>query len=404
MHILELKLEINGGIYLSLAQHLKSAGGQVRLVGGAVRDALLGNSSSDIDIATDLIPDQVTLILKKHNIKVIPTGIKFGTVTAFFKGESFEITTLRKDISTDGRHAHVEFTNDFYIDAERRDFTINALSYCPFEHKVYDYFTGLEDLKNRKVVFIGKAEDRIEEDYLRILRFFRFSSRFAASVDEVGLRACESLKSGLRNLSGERIKAEMDRLLDNEKSPEILQIMFDKKILGEVLPIQQFDKAIISLARTFAKKLGVPLAIESIYALLFKDIAVLDRNFLLNLKYSRKEADVIVAMIKFGQILSQDDLQIELKRLWLEDKNFAQYYVLAVVYGQEEQKILELYTSLHNRERVLFPISGIDVIKKIGYSDRKTGDIIKYLKKAWIKADFSLNKNDLIELIDDYTE
>jgi poly(A) polymerase len=404
MRILEIKLEINGTGYLSIARHIKSAGGQVRLIGGVVRDALLERSSSDIDIATDLLPEEVIEVLKKHHIKVIPTGIKFGTVTAFFNEEAFEITTLRKDLSSDGRRAHVEFTNDFYIDAERRDFTINALSYCPFEHKVYDYFTGLEDLKKHKVVFIGKAEDRIKEDYLRILRFFRFSGRFASSVDETGLTACESLRFGLRNLSKERVKTEMDRLLQDKKSPAILQLMFDKKILGEILPIMQFDKAVIESAGASAGKIDTRLEISSIYALLFKDIKGLDKDFLLDLKFSGKEAGIIVAMIRFGKILAEDDLLIELKRLWWEDKNFAQYYVLAMVFGRESQKILELYASLQNRERAPFPVSGTDVIKKTGYSGRKTGEIIKRLKRAWIKADFSLNKKDLIELIDDYTK
>ncbi|HJD59851.1 MAG TPA: CCA tRNA nucleotidyltransferase, partial [Rickettsia endosymbiont of Omalisus fontisbellaquei] len=148
--------------------------GQARLIGGCVRDALLGKNSYDIDIATDLIPSEVTNILSKATIKVIPTGLKFGTITAILNNEKFEITTLRKDIECNGRHAKVVFTNDFAEDAARRDFTINALSYCPFKNEIYDYFDGFKDLQQEKVVFIGEALDRIKEDYLRILRFFRF--------------------------------------------------------------------------------------------------------------------------------------------------------------------------------------------------------------------------------------
>lgn len=402
MHVVKLKLEINSANYLRLCRIVKSAGGRVRLIGGVVRDALLGYISTDIDMATDLLPEKIIEILKEQRIKVIPTGIKFGTVSAILKNEVFEITTLRKDISSDGRRAHVEFTTDFCIDAARRDFTINAMSYCPFKYKIYDYFTGLDDLKNQQVIFIGKAEDRIKEDYLRILRFFRFSSRFAKKVDESGLTACKSLKFGLGHLSRERIKTEMDRLLENEKSSTILQIMFDEKILEEIWPIKHFDKEMINLARSFAKKLNVKLEIHAIYTLLFKDIINLEKNLLLDLKYSRNEANIILEMIRFSQISSEDDLQIELKRLWLEDKNFVQYCVLAVALGWDAHKILALHTSLQKMVKVVFPVKGTDVINKLGYSDKRTGEIINYLKKVWIKADFALNKKDLTELIDDY--
>ena len=154
---------------------IKKAGGESRLVGGCVRDILLGKSHSDVDIATTVIPDVAMSVLKKAEIKVIPTGLKHGTVTAVLNEKHYEITTLRKDVETDGRHAVVEFTDSWKEDSRRRDFTINAMS-MDLEGEVYDYFDGQKDLQSKLVKFVGNPEKRIEEDYLRILRYFRFIS------------------------------------------------------------------------------------------------------------------------------------------------------------------------------------------------------------------------------------
>src|SRR6478736_2088371 len=152
--------------------------GLTRYVGGAVRDDLLGLPISDIDLATRLTPDEVVRRLEKARIKAVPTGIDHGTITAISDGHPFEITTLRRDVSTDGRRATVAFTDDWKEDAARRDFTINALSADPRNGEIFDYFDGLDDLEARRVRFIGDPLQRIAEDHLRILRFFRFHARF----------------------------------------------------------------------------------------------------------------------------------------------------------------------------------------------------------------------------------
>ena len=224
-------LDIQSKHYLTVIKYLNDAGGQVRLVGGVVRDTLLGLPVKDIDMATDFTPAQVTSVLESHGVKIIPTGINFGTVSAFINKEVFEITTLRKDLLCDGRRASVEYSKDFREDAARRDFTINALSYCPIKHEIYDYFSGIDDLNNRKVIFIGTADERIKEDYLRILRFFRFSCKYANKIDDEALEACVRFKAQLKLLSGERIKSEMDNILSLERSPYILETMYDSGIV-----------------------------------------------------------------------------------------------------------------------------------------------------------------------------
>lgn len=178
--------------------------GDARIVGGAVRDNLLGVPVHDIDIATSRTPDEVMAM----SLHTIPTGIEHGTITVIYKGNSYQVTTLREDIETDGRHAVVKFGKSYERDAARRDFTMNALS-MDLKGVVYDYFKGIEDAKAGRVRFIGDAHARIKEDYLRILRFFRFTSRFGTEPDAEGLAACLSLQAGLDGLSRERVRDEL---------------------------------------------------------------------------------------------------------------------------------------------------------------------------------------------------
>ncbi|NJM35940.1 MAG: CCA tRNA nucleotidyltransferase, partial [Rhodomicrobium sp.] len=186
--------------------------GGARFVGGCVRDSLLGVPFKDIDVATTLRPDEVVGALRDAGLRSAPTGIEHGTVTGIVSGVGVEITTLRADVSTDGRRATVAFTTDWAVDARRRDFTLNALYATP-HYEVFDAVGGLEDLAAKRVRFIDAPRDRIREDYLRILRFFRFSARFAGGFDENGLRACAEERAGLKRLSAERVGDEMSSIL-----------------------------------------------------------------------------------------------------------------------------------------------------------------------------------------------
>ena len=211
--------------------------GLTRYVGGAVRDDLLGLPVNDIDLATRIPPDDVIRRLEKAKIKAVPTGIDHGTVTAVSDGQPFEVTTLRRDVSTDGRRATVAFTDDWQEDAARRDFTINALSADPVTGELFDYFGGLGDLENRRIRFIGDPLQRIAEDHLRILRFFRFHARFdAGQPDEAALEACASRANDLMALSRERIADELLKLLGMADPGPTIAIMLKHDILKPVLP------------------------------------------------------------------------------------------------------------------------------------------------------------------------
>ena len=211
--------------------------GLTRYVGGAVRDDLLGLDVSDIDLATRLRPEAVVERLEKARIKAVPTGIEHGTVTAVSDGQPAEITSLRRDVSTDGRRATVAFTEDWKEDAARRDFTINALSADPRTGEIYDYFGGLEDIERRRVRFIGDPEERIAEDHLRILRFFRFHARFGmGEPDRDAVEACAARSNDLMALSRERIADELLKLLGLPDPAPTVALMLDRGILKPVLP------------------------------------------------------------------------------------------------------------------------------------------------------------------------
>ncbi|WP_342272150.1 CCA tRNA nucleotidyltransferase [Candidatus Tisiphia endosymbiont of Parasteatoda lunata] len=395
MYIVKKELSIQSRYYKEILSIIKLGGGVARIVGGAVRDAILGVVNYDIDIATNLLPEQVTDILSTANINVIPTGIKYGTVTALLNNEKFEITTLRKDIKCDGRHTEVIFTDDFMEDATRRDFTINALSYCPFEHKIYDYFGGIDDLRESKVIFIGQPFERIEEDFLRILRFFRFSCYYARQLDRNGLDACIKLRENLKLLSKERIKWEMDKLIISDNSPNILQQMFDNGILQIILPVSKFDKKSLMEAINFGS-----LEPYTRYSLLFYHIKNLPLSDLLNLKFSRHIALKIITILRF---VNKEINEFTLREIWWETANYPddylQYIITLVSLGKLNRDIANKFLDAYqSKPRPIFPINGHD-LQKINIHGKAIGTVIDKLKKSWIASDFTLNKHQLLELV-----
>ncbi|WP_408590453.1 CCA tRNA nucleotidyltransferase [Novosphingobium sp.] len=245
--------------------------GTCRWVGGAVRDTLLGQPVKDIDMATQSLPEQTLAALKAAGIKAVPTGIAHGTVTAVLAEGPVEITTLRRDVETDGRHATVAFATDWQEDAARRDFTINALYADPRTLAVSDWFGGLDDLRSRTVRFIGDAEQRIREDYLRILRYFRFQARFGGyPADAPAEAACAALAAGMKGLSRERIAAELLNLLGLPDPAPTVRRMVELGILAQVLP-EADASALAPLIATEQAQSVAPDALRRFAALLPAD-------------------------------------------------------------------------------------------------------------------------------------
>ena len=272
---------------------LVAALGPCRWVGGAVRDTLLGLPVTDLDLATPLPPDQVVARLEAAGIRAVPTGIAHGTITAVARGTVVEVTTLRRDVATDGRHATVAFTDDWRADASRRDFTINALYADPASGAVTDYFGGLADLDAGRVRFIGDPLQRIAEDHLRILRFFRFQARFGAEVDAAGLAACTARANDLMALSRERIAAELLKLLVAPGALATVHLMLAHGILAPVLPEIVDAAALMRLTRSEAAAGIGPDPVRRLAALLPRD-PVLGEGVAARLKLSKAQRQRLV--------------------------------------------------------------------------------------------------------------
>lgn len=386
-------------IFAVFLKNKKLNGDEIRLVGGCVRDMLLGFEAKDFDFATKFLPQETMEILAENNIHAVPTGIKFGTITAVINHKHFEITTLRKDNEHDGRHCEPEFIDDYFFDAARRDFTMNAL-YLDSEGVVYDYFDGNSDLKSGKVRFIGDASQRIEEDFLRILRFFRFSCRYALELDDKGLQACIANKNGIKSLSSDRIRNEIFKTFiaaENKKIIWIFEALENCGIAAQIfsakLQIVNLQK-LLELEESFKIKLSSHIKFAAL---------VLDRNIdleeiLLRLNFSNHEKEYFRFLIKTYQTTPVLDYQALRSLLVFEEKDFVRdVYLLNLSQNSfaknEAQKLLKIIDdfSLPN-----FPINGDDFIER-GILGKDIGKALLQAKKRWIESDFKLQRDDLLK-------
>ena len=383
---------------LNIVLALRHQGAFPRLIGGCVRDKLLGFQVQDIDLATPLTPDTVTLCLQKVGISPIPTGVKHGTVTAIHGGEKFEITTLRKDIKCYGRRAEVVFTEDFRTDALRRDFTINALSYCVVKQELYDYHNGLSHLKALQVKFIGDPYDRIREDALRILRFFRFSAYYAKEMDKSGYEMCIYYRNLLNTLSKERIVAEFNKILLSPKADIILVHMLDGGILRRIIPDVHIDITNLTMGLEYSELLATELLLATRYAVILA--ANNSKHIIVSLKNLKLPNHMVVSIRDLAQFIAnihnEHDARYFLKKAYLVDPlNFVQYLIMALSY---QCITVQEATALHQkllRLKKNMPING-RMLGKLGYKGREIGNELEYLKKLWIDSDFKLSKEQLL--------
>ena len=317
-----------------LTDVLGAANGDVRFVGGIVRDTLLGIDAADVDLATRHQPEDVIHMLKRAGIKVVPTGLAHGTITAVLPSGPVEVTTLRRDVSTDGRHAVVVFTDDWREDAARRDFTMNALYANPNTLEIVDYFNGLDDLSDQRVRFIGDPLQRIAEDHLRILRFFRFHARFGDTPDAEGLAACTARANDLMALSRERIAAELLKLLVAVHAVRVVRLMIGSGIFRPVLPEIVATDRLATLAEREADAGIAPDPIRRLAALLPRDAKIaedvaqrlklskLDRRRLVSATDDAGDEPATAIGYRVGPILAVD-------RLLLSDRPLSEVMGLA---------------------------------------------------------------------------
>ncbi|WP_455479040.1 CCA tRNA nucleotidyltransferase [Bartonella sp. B23] len=396
----------------TLLRILSVGGEEARVVGGAVRNQLLGQPISDIDIATTCLPQQVIVRAEKAGFKVIPTGVAFGTVTVVSQSCFYEITTLRSDIETDGRHAKVVFGRDWKKDAERRDFTINAL-YCDADGRLYDDVGGLNDIARRTVRFIGIAENRIREDYLRILRFFRFFAWYGAGrPDAQALKACVCLKDGLQKLSSERIWGEMKKLLMALDPTRALLWMRQSRILTRIFP--ETEKwgidgiySLVKAEQNFGWKIDPLLRLES----LLPPDPVRLHEMAQRLRLSNKEKMRLKEWAKLKMINQKCSDGFVQKLIYFHGRQpvldqLSLCVAAAHVAALEEDEALQkaesyerLYQLAQKWQIPTFPVNGTDLMKKGLSGGVFLGKKLKELEMIWVESGFLTDRKALLEKI-----
>lgn len=356
--------------------------GAARYVGGCVRDSLLGAAPKDFDIATMLEPAAVITALEAAGLRSVPTGIDHGTVTAVADHQGVEITTLRADVSTDGRRATVAFTRDWATDAGRRDFTINALYLTP-DMRLFDPVGGLADIAARRVAFIGDAETRIREDYLRILRFFRFSARFCDRFDEGGLAACAALKDGVDRLSAERVGAEFMAILSLPRAGFALRAM---QAAGVLQTIWDAPANIDALERL---KLTAPLASPAVaLAVLFGEGG---EGVGSRLRLSNAEKAIRADAIKGGAAIAPAASGPDLRRLVyrLGKDGVTDAAATAAAFGRiDGAELARLMGLVEGWTPPSFPLSGKHVVEAGVAPGPAVATILAAAERRWIEEDF----------------
>lgn len=386
--------------FLKLFQAVEEHGGALRFVGGAVRDALTGNESFDLDLATDLSPEELVEACDEHNLKTVPIGIKFGTVGVVIDNHVLEVTSLRKDVKTDGRHAEVEFTTDWEIDASRRDLTINAV-YADEKGNVFDYYNGIDDLEKGVVRFIGSPAQRIKEDYLRILRFFRFYSLFAKTpIDKKALKACIENKDGLKTLSMERIRDEMFKILLTPKAGSTIKIMVENDILSYVLPTPKDENiAALNFLIEHVNLNILPYDPIRRMFILYTPNEDLAENLANRMKFSKKQKQDFLEWARIQVSLDDFIIPEQLKKMvYLYGKEFAMNKLLIEQALQNHviETTKDIIQNIKELEVPVFPLRGKDIIEAGVENNRHIGDILDSLEQMWLNSGFALNKTQLL--------
>ena len=377
---------------------------QIRFIGGCVRKALSNENIDDIDLAVDLTPEEVKLILKNNNIKFFETGIEHGTITAKINNEKLEITSLRRDIKSYGRHADVEFTNKWYEDAARRDFSINCI-YADLEGNLYDPFEGKKDLKNGKVKFIGNAENRIREDYLRVLRYIRFFLDYSNQPHDLDIQK-KILKniSGINKISKERLLSELQKIFRSKNIFKINDDEFLKKILHLVFPEL---KNIHLLEKLNDQALEI---LQSKDFLFWLSILIIDETdntdyFLYKYKLSNNDKKRIKFLYQNYPKLSDSNFFSEKnfhKLVYYNDKSLVIDLIdfKICVSKKDITKMIKLKKLIIETNKPIFPIKAKNLIEEYNLKEgRELGTKLKKIEDVWVQNNFKITNQEVNRII-----
>jgi tRNA nucleotidyltransferase/poly(A) polymerase len=369
-----------------------------QFVGGCVRKAIERKLTTDIDLATVYKPEEVKKILLKNNYKVLDLAIKYGSITTFSKNYKYEITSLRKDIKPEGRHTEIQLTNNWLEDSLRRDFTINAI-YCDKFGKIFDPVSGIKDLKNKKINFIGSPDLRIKEDYLRILRFIRFSLEYNSNIkDHNIMRIINKNLRFLKFISQERLFIELKKILELKSLFTINNKNYFKKIISQVYKIKFFER--LNRVRILNKKLGLKFNYLQLLSILLVGYDKKYIHFSKEFRLSNKDKDYLNFIYEQFKLLKnkaysyqtiRHQIYFYKKDLTLDFLNF-----IFCVNKEINLKTLIKYRLFIKKFKVpRFPISGDFLIKKGFKQGKKLGKKLEFLKNSWIKNNFKLNLRDI---------
>ena len=377
---------------------------QIRFIGGCVRKALSNENIDDIDLAVDLTPEEVKLILKNNNIKFFETGIEHGTITAKINSEKLEITSLRRDIKSYGRHADVEFTKKWYEDAARRDFSINCI-YADLEGNLYDPFEGKKDLKNGKVKFIGNAENRIREDYLRVLRYIRFFLDYSNQPHDLDIQK-KILKniSGINKISKERLLNELEKIFKSKNIFKINDDEFLVKILNLVFPEL---KNIHLLEKLNDQALEI---LQSKDFLFWLSILIIDETdntdyFLYKYKLSNNDKKRIKFLYQNYPKLSDNNFFSEKnfhKLVYYNDKSLVIDLIdfKICVSKKDITKMIKLKKLIIETNKPIFPIKAKNLIEEYNLKEgRELGTKLKKIEDVWVQNNFKITNQEVNRII-----
>lgn len=376
--------------------------GTTRFVGGCVRNAIMGEPVGDIDLATQLEPKEVQTLLADADIKTVPTGIEHGTITAVFAGEPFEITSLRKDVQTDGRRAVIAFTKDWNEDAFRRDFTINAL-YADTDGNIFDPTgKGLADIESRSFNFVGDGDARVREDYLRILRYFRFLAWYAGNskIDAAALKACRENRAGLKSLSSERVWTEIKKMLAAPKPARAFQIMLTNDILPMVLPESSNAEGLALMQALEANHDIKPDPLLRLMAMSGRDEFAM-AGLAKRLKVSNTERARLLSWAG-NQVAFSPDLAERTFKQGIYASTPQTAYDRMIVRAAGETDPILVSEWVKKAKFALdwpipeFPLKGRD-LKSAGVKDGpEMGKILRALKELWIRSGFEADREKLL--------
>ena len=366
-----------------LSKLYKSFGYQVLFVGGCVRNTILKMPVTDIDLATDAQPEEIIKIAKENNIRFVPTGLAHGTITLIIDNKNYQITTFRTDFDHDGRYAKVEFTESLLLDASRRDLTINAL-YCNHVGEVIDPLNGLDDIKKQKIKFIGNPNERIKEDNLRILRFFRFQAIYGnknLEIDSIALEACHNHKSKLAALSKERITGELRKILSAPNPLEVIIKMNETGVLNELFQNVSIDslEAYLKTEEKFKININWLGRLLSLQVTQEEESLKLTRCEFKFLKQTKSAIENQIHVLEFSYYNG-----VENGKIYSILQNFRHNIILS-------KNLLNQINSLATKK---FPITAKDLMPEI--SGKKLGEALRSLEDQWIKSNFTLSKKDLL--------